>query len=353
MFWIGIFFYFANRHLFNLQKYFFIILVLVGLEVVLAFIQYGLPQTHFLNKYAHEAVENIAIVGDRVRVTGTFSYLSGYTAFLLFFPFFVWALIFQRAATWLVFTLAIAGLVAAFMTGSRSGALLYLILIAFALLENYRIADILPVLGKIILPLLVIIGIFLVMKGDEVGRQVVTAYENFSYRVLELRERGEEADRLTWDFRYFTGGRFKYPVFGIGTGSTYQGAIILFGGSKYAREFGYVESEFVKVVLEGGWVLLFLKFLIAGLAIRQLCFGSSLFKFTLWGMLVYAAPIVFNVHNASFLLLGLILVDNINWQRQQGDKILFDRHKQAKETPPLEETTLHKVPDFGYPQVFR
>lgn len=347
MFWMGMFFYFANRDLFTLDRFLLPIVTIVLGEVVLAFIQYGLPTNHFLNKYANEGMQSIAIVGDRVRVTGTFSYLSGYTAFLLFYPFFVWALIFKRAATWFVFTVALAGLVAAFMTGSRGGVGLYIVFIGFALFENYRFRDIAPLLGKLIIPVMITISIFLVVRGDKIGKQVEVAYNNYSERVKGLRKAGEESRRLTWDFRYFQGNRFKYAVFGIGTGSTYQGATILFGTSSYAIEFGYVESEFIKNILEGGFLLIFLKFLIAAAVVQKLCFGGVLFKIVLWGVIVYAAPIVFNVHNASFLMMGLIYLDSAAWQAKRQTLMW----QSSTGIPPDETTIEKKNAKIGYPQI--
>ncbi len=353
MFWMGIFFYLANRDLFQLDAFLKIILVMALGEVVLAFVQYGLPQSHILNKYALDTTSGIAIVGDRVRVTGTFSYLSGYTAFLLFYPFFVWALIFKRVKIWLVFTVALAGMVAAFMTGSRGGVVLYLVFVFFGFYENYRFRDIAPLIGKLVMPVLVVFTIFLVVRGDDIGRQVETAYTNFSDRVTGLREKGEESKRLTWDFHYFEGDRFKYPLFGIGTGATYQGATILFGTSPAAREFGYVESEFVKVVLEGGFLLIILKMTLAAAMVQQLCFGGKLFKFTLWFTLVYAAPIVFNVHNATFLMLGLIYIDSAAWQFKRQATHREDLNAEAEIEHPVDAGPATLLPrKEGYPQVF-
>lgn len=352
MFWVGMFFYFANRDFFTLDKYITSIILLVVGQVALAFIQYGLPTTHVLNKYAHESVNQIAVIADRVRVTGTFSYLSGYTAFLLFYAFFIWALIFKRVAPWLIFSLMLAGLAASFMTGSRSGVLLYLIFIGFALYENYKLREIAPLIFKLSIPLLVIFTIFLASKSNELLGQVETAYTNFYERTTGLQKVGEQNRRLTGDFGYFKGDRFKYPVFGIGTGATYQGATILFGVSPYVQEFGYAEAEFVKIVLEGGFVLIILKALLAAVLVSKLCFGSKLFKIVLWVGLVYGIPMVFNVHNASFLMLGLIYVDSAAWQAlraRQREVSLISSPNLIEETIPLSTPTPALFP--GYPQM--
>ncbi len=97
LFWLGIFYYIANRHLFRPERYIKWLIIIITIEVVLAFIQYTLPQTHILNKYASDNIKQVANIADEVRVSGSFSYLSGYTAFLLFYPFFTWALIRLRS----------------------------------------------------------------------------------------------------------------------------------------------------------------------------------------------------------------------------------------------------------------
>lgn len=352
MFWLGMFFYFSNRDLFELSRYTLIIISLVIGQVILAFIQYGLPINHFLNKYAHESVNQIAVVADRVRVTGTFSYLSGYTAFLLFYSFFVWALIFKRVAPWIIFSLVFAGFFAAFMTGSRSGVLLYLIFISFALYDNYKFKEVIPILIKLIIPFLIIIAILLVFKGDEILKQVEVAYTNFYDRVTGLQRVGEQNKRLVGDFKYFEGDRFKYPVFGIGTGATYQGATILFGVSSYAQDFGYAEGEIVKTVLEGGIILMILKAVLAAVLVTQLCFGSKLFKIVLWIGLVYGIPIVFNVHNATFLMLGLMFVDSAAWQAKRMIKDEASANKTTDDNNlvlPIPEALSDYFP--GYPQL--
>jgi hypothetical protein len=116
-----------------------------------------------------------------------------------------------------------------------------------------------------------------------------------------------------------------------------------------------VESEFVKVVLEGGFLLMLLKMLMAAALVQQLCFGGKLFKLALWGALVYAAPIVFNVHNASFLMLGLIYIDSAAWQAKRqatyltglADAASFKAEAMANAKP------VKELPKrVGYPQMF-
>lgn len=342
LFWIGMYYYICNRALFHPYRYLRLMLILCAVEIFLAFIQYQLPSSHILNRYANEKV-GIAMIADRVRVSGTFSYLSGYTAFLLFFPFFVWALIRFRISTWVIALATSFGLFASFMTGSRSGTLLYILFMGAMLVQSYKVSDLGKLALRLMIPAMVGVALLMVAKNVSVADQVQAAYERFADRVTQNRERGEEAKRLTGDFDFFQGNRFKDPWFGIGVGSTYQGAIILFGWSRYHLEFGYVESEFVKVILEGGIVMILLKILLATILVSQLSFTSKVLKFLTWFTLVYAAPIVYNVHNAAFLMMGIILVDNIIWRqnieanRQRSEA----RGAAANEAPAKTEEAAH------------
>lgn len=155
LFWIGIFYYLTNRHQFHPARFIRLIFVVVTMEVILAFFQYALPASHVINKYAHDSVLQVATIADSVRVSGTFSYLSGYTAFLLFFPFFVWALILLKYPSWMVAIAVVFGGVAGFMTGSRSAMALYIMFTCAILLDAYP----LKTLGKVALRLVIPIAV--------------------------------------------------------------------------------------------------------------------------------------------------------------------------------------------------
>ena len=354
LFWIGIFYYLANRRLFHPARFIKPILVIVTLEIILAFVQYTLPPTHILNKYAHDSVAEVATIADSVRVSGTFSYLSGYTAFLLFFPFFVWGLILLRYPVWLVSLAVVFGGIAGFMTGSRSGMTLYVGFTGAILLDAYPLKTLGMVAFRLVIPLAVLVAFSLLFNNLPVIQKINKAYSNFAERVTQNRERGEESRRLTWDLKYFRySERYQYPWTGIGTGATYQGAIILFGASRLAQQFGYVESEFVKVILEGGILLMILRIILATILVLNLSFTNKLIRLLIWFSLLYAAPNVFNVHNATFLFLGIMLADNIIWRIKQ--QAFSDREVQevmkivSGELPP--ESSARKSEEFqGYPQ---
>ncbi len=346
-FWIGLFYYLSNREQFFTPKLIPFFLVFTAVEIVLGFIQYQLPTDHFLNKYATEAVQNIAVVGDSVRITGTFSYISGFGAFMIFYPLLIWALIRLNYSLWFVSIAIGLGLVAAFMTGSRATVLVFVGFMGVIMYSLYSIRDIGSIVGRLLIP--VILGVTIVMNiGDNpVKTRINKSYENFMQRFERGIETGEQNRRILWDFTYFRDlDRFPNLITGIGLGSTYQGAIILFGPSRYARGFGYVEGEFPKIILEGGLVYFFLKLILATIATFHFSFRQPVLRLLVWFSMVYLIPIVFNVHNAAFLLMGLILIDNIFWRQAQPT---------ADADP--DPTESQKLPDapyprqYGYPQV--
>ena len=89
---IAIFIYIYNRDNFKLENIVPIFMAIVVLEIVLGFLQYGLPSGNILNRYAVEDMR-VATIGETARISGTFSYPAGYSSFILFIAFFIWALI--------------------------------------------------------------------------------------------------------------------------------------------------------------------------------------------------------------------------------------------------------------------
>lgn len=342
-FWFGLFYYLANRHLFSTPRLipFFIVFAIV--EIILGFIQYQLPQGHILNKYAHDASQTIAVVGDSVRITGTFSYISGYGSFILFYPLFMWALIRLNYSLWLVSIGIFFGLVAAFMTGSRGAVLVYLGYTGIIVMVLYSLRDIGYLVGRLLIPAAIALSVIVGVGENPLRTKVVKAYDNFLERFERGINSGEQAKRLAWDFTYFRDlDRFPNIVTGIGLGSTYQGAVILFGSSRYARSFGYVEGEFVKIILEGGIVYFLLKIILATIVTFSLSFRQPLLRVLMWFSLVYGIPIVFNPHNAAFFLMGIILIDNIVWRQEQKER----ENEAIVAAPPVARVT-----QPGYPQV--
>lgn len=138
-FFFMIFFYFNNRKYFQLEKIIDIVVVTVLGQLALALFQYTQPPESFINQYADvESVGSIAIVGTSARVTGTFSYISGFTGFLFFLSFLIWTLIKYRYKSIYILILLAIGLVACFMSGARAATYLYLILFMVIALGEYK-----------------------------------------------------------------------------------------------------------------------------------------------------------------------------------------------------------------------
>jgi hypothetical protein len=172
-------------------------------------------------------------------------------------------------------------------------------------------------LFRLLIPALIGFGVILLAKKMPLTDIVEEAYDSFFDRVNRGRDTGEEQSRLTWDLDMFKNNHFESPIFGIGTGSTYQGAQALFGVSPYVSRFGYVESENVKIALEGGLVMVLLRLIL----VYQLALSFSFkwyYRWILALIMTVMAPIVFNVHNAAFLAMGLMLVDNVIWRQNQA-----------------------------------
>ena len=305
--------YIQNRHQIDLRPLIPWIVGVLVLEVVLGFIQYGLPQGHFLNRYANQNAlgsKSIATVGNAVRVTGTFSYIGGYTGFIIFAAFIVWFLFrvnyhYRRT----IFLLA-GALVASLMTGSRGGVFLTLFILGIMFWEDFSGADIKKLLQQLFLPAIVGFAILLATGGGGIIQETINnAYNNFAKRVESNLQSGEQSRRLTGDFVGLLNYQGKYPIYGVGLGSTYQGATATFGSSKYVEEYGYVEGELIRIVLEGGFLLLFVRLLLIRNITQQFWLGR-LPKIGIIIMLLFLVPTVFHIYNSVFIAMGLILVDN-------------------------------------------
>lgn len=323
-FWYMCFYYIENRDEFEINQ---LIPIFVGVGffmLVLASIQYQLPPRHFLNRYADETKvgNDIALVGDSVRVTGTFSYLGGFTSYLILHILLVWALVKKLFSPPITLTLLMFGLIGAFMSGSRTTTYSYLGFSSLIVITEFVNFNFARFLGRLI-PAALMIYMFILLKGQlGVEEGAFKAYENFENRRIELKESGEEKKRLFWDFNdLFVDYRGKYPWFGVGLGSTYQGATAIFGTSDYVIEFGYYENELTRVVLEGGFVLLAIKLLMCLYLVSRLYIPflgkCAIFAFTSSIFI----QIVFNVYFSAFLFLGIVLLDNMYYQAKQKKSV--------------------------------
>lgn len=317
-FWFLIYYYLENKDYFVIEKLIAPFIIVAFTEIVLGFIQYGLPQRHFLNRYAAEQNVGgiIAEVGTAVRITGTFSYITGFSSYLLFHILFVWALIIYQYRPAITISLMLGGLIACFMNGSRGATYVYLVVLIFFLVFEARKTNIAKFVSRLIVPALIVYLIVLARGQLGIETTISTAYDNFSERRDNLAESGEEKSRLLWDYYALRDFRGDYPYFGIGIGATYQGALVLWGASEALQQYGYIESEMERYVVEGGFFLLALRLLLTiGFCVRLSVAWQAKW---LIGALTFIAPVTFNIFNIVFFTTGIIFLDQVYYQKKKS-----------------------------------
>lgn len=127
---------------------------------------------------------------------------------------------------------------------------------------------------------------------------------------------GEVEYRISDLFNEVLDFRGKYPVFGVGLGSTYQGANAIFGTSQYVLEYGYNESEAGRIILEGGYILFFLRIALFLVLMRKSVvpfFGKAIFL-----ALFFTSQVVFSVYFGTFFFLGIIFVDRAYYLKSRN-----------------------------------
>jgi hypothetical protein len=300
--WIGLIAYYKKRDYFELENLVLFFIVILIIEIILASVQYSLPPDHILN-IKGDGNTSDALVGEAVRVSGTFSYLGGFHVMITFYGFLIWYLIvmgFPSIIIVFVFGLSLYG---ALMSGSRGAMALLLFVSGFSFIyTGFLFKRILNLVGT--LSLLIVLLFYL---GDNVAEVVNTSYTNFSERVAWGEESGEADTRLSDYVTEVVDYRGKYPFYGIGLGSTYQGANSLFGESFYSKEYGLYESEWVRIVIEGGFILFFLR-IFSMLAFLYYSYIPGVAK---WIILAFylGSVTTFNTYQSVFFFFGFILVD--------------------------------------------
>ncbi len=303
-FFILLFTYLANRDKVQLGPLLQVFTLVAVLEVVLGVIQYQLPPIHFLNKYATDQVQTIAVVDGRVRITGTFSYIGGYGAFVIFMAMLAWAypLLTQKVNAFF-YLLPGMSLIAAIMNGGRGPtALVIMFLILGQVFSPHRARSLRLFLAALVL------GGAVIAFSPRVQDFVVNTYESFMTRVRANQASGEQTRRILGPIEEVIYFRGQYPVFGVGLGATYQGANAVWGESYYARQYGGYEEEMERVIIEGGFLLFFFKLIL--LAVFAFHWSVPWIpKIILLALTVLFIPIVFNIYQVYYMALGFILLD--------------------------------------------
>lgn len=216
----------------------------------LCFAQYRLPAGHMLNRYANnELGQKVALVINAVRVTGTFSYISGLGVYVAFQAAALLAVLFadgwrlkRNVWIWLNLLLTIAVIP---MTGSRAIALYFVLyLMALAVLgpaaRQRGASQARFFIGGICVAALCV-GLF----GD--------AFDRLAERTRtsgDTRSRFENVVLQPFQFLELAG------LFGYGAAATHQAAPALVpgGASYYWLPRVYFEDEPGRVMLEMGGV---------------------------------------------------------------------------------------------------
>lgn len=310
-FWLGLVTYYKWKQYFELEKFVgLIVLILVG-EVILASVQYALPGDHVLNRFS-TGEENTSFVGSAVRVAGTFSFIGGFQAWVTLYGFLIWFLIVLEFPSVLIISVFVLSLFAGFVCGGR-GSVGYL---TITTLFSFIITGFLGKNFINIIVSLLFLGSMIYFFGGDLVKRFDVAYDNFASRVEQGNETGEVETRLIGSFTEIIDFRGNYPIYGIGLGSTYQGANILFGESVYAKEYGYYESEAGRIVLEGGYILFFLRIILFIVLLQY----SSIPPIGKWFMFILFVNnmIIFNIYLGIFFFLGFIFVDRAYYLKKNS-----------------------------------
>ena len=294
--------YYYRKDLVEIEKLIPLFVIVLVLECLLGSAQYNLPGDHVLNKFSTGEV-NTASVGNAIRASGTFSFVGGFQALVVFYGFLTWFLLVRNYPPYFVLSVFALTFFAALISGSRGSMATILLISLFAFISSGFLAR--RFISLAITLSLLTFAIFYFGQGAVV--RFSSAYDNFRERIELGQQSGELEYRLSDVYNDLVDFRGKYPIMGVGLGSTYQGANILFGESLYVKEYGYYESELGRVLLEGGYILLVLRVLAFIVLLRFSSIPVS-GKFLLF-VLFINNMVVFNIYLVIFFSLGFILVD--------------------------------------------
>lgn len=301
-FWLVGFHYLENRHLYPWERLLGLLLLLFLVEVGLGIVQYNLPRTHFINRYAAEGATSIAYVGERARVTGTFSYVAGFSSWLLFVNVWIWSLALLKKPLRLVTMLTALAVLASLISGARAALALTVI---FAVLMYYTVIKRISA-GRIMVFFAgTLLVATLVFQKNAFVRE---AWDNF-YSRIEDGIRDQEFGRRTYGvLGEIIDYRGENPLFGSGLGATYQGARLLWGESYFVKRYGGYEEEPERIVLEGGFVLFVLRMLLLAYFLSALRMPWP-YKVLFGIIIAFFTHSIFNVYNIVFVPLALSLLD--------------------------------------------
>lgn len=300
--WIGLVFYYKKRHYFEIEKLIgFLILILI-LEVTLASIQYVLPPDHVLNVKAN-GLPIDATVGTAVRTSGTFSYIGGFQVLIPLYGFLIWFMVvLEYNFLWMALIL-ILSTYASMINGSRGSLVLLFFISGYSLLYTGFLFRRTFNVFFVVVSFSILVYFF----GENVIKSFSDAYSNFSERIEDGIESGETEGRILEPFKDVVKPKTEYFIYGIGLGSTYQGANTLFGESYFAKKTGGYEGELGRIIIEGGYILILFRVILMMILLRY-SYIPIQGKIVVFLFFMFAT-VVFNNYQGIFFLYGFMLVD--------------------------------------------
>lgn len=213
--------------------------------------QFFSPASSFINAYADEERQAVVTFGvsAAVRITGTFSYISGYAVYLIVcFGLLIVMLSTKQSRKWLWIAIAEMFLVSinSFMTGSRTTIFSEVLFLAgyFVLRGLSKPASTLRLMRKLVVPALVV--------SIAAAIWFRPAVESFWLRATKFNDVG---DRVAYSLQEPLNFVHLKELDGYGTGATHQATPILRAaldlptGEKIPT---YYEAEVGRIVLELG-----------------------------------------------------------------------------------------------------
>jgi hypothetical protein len=291
----------SREHLLNLIWWYLLIAIPVA---ILGFVQIAAGPDSFLNTYVSHNEDTAMGVGfgrgnDLIRTSGTFSYISGYTAFLSFVAFL--ALGYNIAQGWRIksnlvplaaLTLAVGAM---FTTGSRAPVYTLIatgpVILGLAVTSGV-LAPRVAVRLCLLLPLIAVVALNLSPR----------AFEAFTERASESTD--STSERLLDGVFQVTGALEATPILGLGIGVTHPSALsVMEARSAWWLQDIAVEGELARVSVEMGLIglllVLGLRLIVAVFALRcALSFKDPVYR---------AFGIVLTVHLALGIANSIIL----------------------------------------------
>ena len=305
-FWFMMFTYLNERDAFPLEKLIAPFIIICIIQAILSFFQFNMPILHPINRY-ESGDSTSGFEGGGVRVSGTFSYIGGYAAFLYFFGLFIWALMVEKKRnSGIILLLTGLGVLCAFMNGSRTTALAIVTFIIFGFISYGTLSNKIRLLA--IVPIVIVFAS--IYNVGNILPSIGKAYDAFMGRVEAGQRTGESNHRAyetvfeTFDFQS------QNTLFGLGLGATYQGATQTWGVSPYIKAYGFYEEEPERILLEGGFALLIIRALLFILMIRQLKIPLIL-SIPIMFYLFFFAQMVSSTYQSIFTFWGIVILDKI------------------------------------------